>query len=98
MNDDATQFRIDLAGLDQFQRAYEKMDACLSYEVVDRATLFCATADVEARIDLIARCFPGNGMVERMAKQMKDFHRRDLLEQLEGYADASHSERAALFA
>lgn len=96
--DDAQQFRVELAGLDQFQRAYEKMDTRLNYDIVDSATLFCATLEIETRIDGIARGFPGNGMVEHMASQMKDLHRRDLLEQLRGAAGTGHGELEASFA
>jgi hypothetical protein len=84
MNDVLGQFAIELVGLDQFQRAYEKIDSALDYDVTDRATFSATMQDIDGRIDTIAGLFPGNGMVENMARQMKAIYRREMLEQLEG--------------
>jgi hypothetical protein len=98
MHDVIERFRKDLAGLDQFQRAYEKMETGLDCEIIDCATLFSATLAIDTRIDLIARRFPGNRMVERMAIEMKALHRREMLGQIDGGAGADSADRFSLVA
>jgi hypothetical protein len=98
MHDGMDRFRRDLDGLDQFQRAYEKMETCLSCEIIDCATLFSATLEIDARIDKIARRFPGNRMVERMAVEMKALHRREMLGQVDGGAGTDQPDRFSLVA
>jgi hypothetical protein len=91
----AAQFWADLPGLDQFQRAYERMDTSLDYEVTNSASLLRAMLDIDVRIDLIANRFPGNGMVEHMAIQMKTLHRHDMLEQFEDAVGTGCGRRAS---
>jgi len=91
-------FRRDLAGLDQFQRAYEKMETCVDCEIIDYATLFSATLAIDARIDSIACRFPGNRMVERMAIEMKALHRREMLGHVDYEAGAAFHDRLAMVA